>query len=351
MVLMSGLLATAFSCPHSFGLLAAEDGSRPESPLTVERWMDIAAECGLQGVEIPVRGEGSTPEDLIRLRDAAHARKLVIVLAGGQVFQPGRGGSDLSDLRHLIRAACVVSEPRVVRTTLSGILCGDRRKLDGGWDAHCANVLGALKEIVPKARDSGIAIALENHQDATSADLIRLCEEAGPEVVGVCLDTGNPLAVSEDPVEFTRRVAPYVRHVHLKDYRIHFAPNGFRLTRCAAGDGVVDFPGILDALEACPHPLTPGVEVGAQSARLIPILDEGWWSGFEPRPTTDALAPLRILWERGIPADAEWRTPWERGETSKTIVEDEMETFRRSAEYLKSLSPAPRRADADEVVG
>ncbi len=52
--------------------------------------------------------------------------------------------------------------------------------------------------------------------------------------------------MGEDPVEAARASAPLIRHVHLKDYTIHFAPEGYRLVRCAAGDGVIDFPAILD---------------------------------------------------------------------------------------------------------
>lgn len=326
------LIATAYSCPHAFGWLPAADGTRPETPLTIERWMDLAAARGLRGVEIPLREEQSAPEALARLRDAAEARGLIITVSGGM--------PEAAELRRLIGAARAVSgmERPVVRAILSRVLCGDRRGLEGGWSAHLEGVLARLREIVPEAREAGVSLALENHQDATSEDLIALCEAAGPDVVGICLDTGNPLAVGEDPVEFASRVAPYVRHVHLKDYTIHFAPSGYRLVRCAAGDGVIDFPAILKALRASPHPLRPGIEVGAQMARLIPILDAGWWAEYPPRPAIDALPALRILWERGRPADAEWRTPWERGEPSAAILGDEMSTFERSVDYFAGLT-------------
>ena len=45
----------------------------------------------------------------------------------------------------------------------------------------------------------------------------------------------------EDPIAFTRRAAHRIRHVHLKDYRAQFTPEGFRLVRCAIGDGAVPF--------------------------------------------------------------------------------------------------------------
>src|SRR5206468_7323001 len=157
-----------------------------------------------------------------------------------------------------LKAAAAVGA-KVVRSTLSGILCGDRRKLEGGWDARLAAVAQRLNEVLPCAEDLGMAIAMENHQDATTADLLSLAEMVGySPAFGVTLDTGNPLAVGEEPVEAARRLAPIIRHVHLKDYTIHFAPEGYRLVRCAAGDGVIDFPAILDVVRRNGRDVTPG---------------------------------------------------------------------------------------------
>ena len=36
-------------------------------------------------------------------------------------------------------------------------------------------------------------------------------------------------------------IAPHVRYLHLKDYRVQFTDEGYRLVRCAIGDGAVPF--------------------------------------------------------------------------------------------------------------
>ena len=59
--------------------------------------------------------------------------------------------------------------------------------------------------------------------------------------VGIIFDTGNTFPVAEAPLDFTRVIAPHVRHVHLKDYRVQFTDEGYRLVRCAIGDGAVPF--------------------------------------------------------------------------------------------------------------
>ena len=61
-------------------------------------------------------------------------------------------------------------------------------------------------------------LAIENHQDFGSDGAGRLLRDARG--IGICFDTGNTFPVAEAPLDFTRRVAPHVRHVHLKDYRV-----------------------------------------------------------------------------------------------------------------------------------
>jgi sugar phosphate isomerase/epimerase len=98
-----------------------------------------------------------------------------------------------------------------------------------------------------KAADAGLEVAIENHQDFCSEELMALAEGAGPNV-GIALDTGNPFAVAEDPVAFAKRVAPRLKHVHLKDYVSQFTSEGFRpfavLSAMAAsrGDCLIALP-------------------------------------------------------------------------------------------------------------
>src|SRR5947209_3583946 len=88
----------------------------------------------------------------------------------------------------------------------------------------------------------------------------------------------TPPGLGGGPVESARALLPLIRHVHLKDYTIHFCPEGYRLVRCAAGTGAVDFPAILELLRSSPHDLTPGIEIAWHATRTIPSLDPAWWS-------------------------------------------------------------------------
>jgi sugar phosphate isomerase/epimerase len=174
----------------------------------------------------------------------------------------------------------------------------------------------------------GVPLALENHQDATAEELVWLCEQSGTEFVGVCLDTGNPLAVLQDPVEFARSVAPFVRDVHLKDYRLLPAPQGVYLQRCPLGKGVVDFEAVLRALtNQAPKDLPVHIELGALQKRHIRWRDPSWWETFPLNHRSDGGTLLERM---------ERLREGERDEASQ--VDDTMQRERELREFAESVT-------------
>ena len=128
----------------------------------------------------------------------------------------------------------------------------------------------------------GLTLVIENHQDFTSRELVAFCEEAGPNV-GIVYDTGNSFPVAEAPLDFTRVVAPHVRHVHLKDYRVQWTDEGFRLVRCAIGDGAVPLEEIVAMLGEHHDSLPAVLEPGALEARHVRLFTSDWWKGYTPK--------------------------------------------------------------------
>ena len=97
--------------------------------------------------------------------------------------------------------------------------------------------------------ESGVTLALENHGDIRSDELVHLVEEIGSTHVGICLNAGNALCVLEDPVEAARTMAPYACSVLLRDYTVQFTTSGCKITGCALGTGAVPLPEILRIVE------------------------------------------------------------------------------------------------------
>lgn len=321
---------TAYGLPHRMGYLPTRDGTLHPSPLSATAFLDLAVGYGLRGVEFPL----PKPEvmSLEALRDALNAQGLRIVVDSMGVLDQSEEA-----LRSDLRGAAAVGA-KVLRVILSRILCGDRRTLPGGWPAHLDALTERLREVLPLAADLGLCIAVENHQDAATEDLLLLAERLDHHpAFGITFDTGNPLAVGQDPVEAARQLAPLIRHLHLKDYTIHFAPEGYRLVRCANGDGVIDFKAILAIVRANGHKVLPGIEIAAQATRTIPILDPGWWEHHAPRTTTSLLPVLQLLWKRGVPQHVPYGSAWERGESSECVAREEWDVMAKSVAWFRAL--------------
>lgn len=318
-----------FGLTYRCGFTWAGTPKAHPAPLRARDVLELARRYALSWVELPARMLGDVPDDLHALRRFGEERGIRFVVAAGQL--------SAESLRRHLEIAAALGAP-VVRCTLSPILCGDRRGFPGGWASHLERCARELEAVLPEAERRRVAIAVENHQDADSEDLLRLCRRFESGYLGVTLDCGNPLAVMEEPVAFAERLAPYLRHAHLKDYRVHPAPNGFRLVRCALGDGVVDFPALFRLFEAQPWPITRSIELAALTARLIPIFERDWWDEFPPRDARDLLPALALVWRNLRPADEEWRTPFERDGSPEELAAYEESQLEASVRYLRRLS-------------
>ena len=223
-----------------------------------------------------------------------------------------------------------------IRLHLTPVLEGARAKQGARWREMLEHARATLAREAPKAAAAGLAIAIENHQDLGSDELLSFAEEAGANV-GVALDTGNPFAVAEDPVAFAARVRHRIRHLHLKDYVSQFTAEGFRLIRCPIGDGCVPFQELFDALGGASSDLTASIEVGALDARHVRVFAPDWWEGYPARGASELQTALARLKTRRLDDNADYRTPWEKQEPTGRVVEYELAQLHKSVANLKAL--------------
>lgn len=306
---------------YSMGLNRATD--RP--PMTARGLMDRAVELGLGGVEPPAGMlEG---EDLEKLGSYARDAGLFVVI--------DTGGYDPERMAPVIEMATRIGAS-TVRTVIGGAkIGGDRRPLAGQWKPFLDTVLAGLRECVELAERAGVTVAVENHQDVASEELLWLRDAISSEHFGITLDTANPLATAEEPLDFFRRVAPAVKHVHLKDYLVWPSDEGYRLVRCAVGDGLTDFPALLEILGAAAPEARMSLEIGALEARHIRVLADDFWPDYPPRTAAQLAAALQVV--RANERSGDWRTPYERDEPAEAIAAYEAEQLTQSVNYLRSL--------------
>jgi sugar phosphate isomerase/epimerase len=313
---------------YSTGLVGRGTPRAYAHQLNADDVLDLTARLGLSSVEahLDYFAPGGEENTLRNLRARADDLGLGVVLAGGKI--------ESASLQRDLHYAQLLGA-NVVRCVISGILCGDRRPIGGleGWQRHLAQTTEALKKVAPAAEDAGIRIGVENHQDATSADLIALCQEVDSPNIGVTLDTGNPLAVAEEPVAFARRILPHLVHVHLKDYRLMRTEAGYRLYHCPIGAGVVDFAALFQLFATKPE-VKRHLEMAALGERHIRMLEDEYWAGLGDRPVGE-VAPVLRLREAGE-THVPWQTPWETGDEA-ILPAWEMARLDESVARMKQL--------------
>jgi sugar phosphate isomerase/epimerase len=107
-----------------------------------------------------------------------------------------------------------------------------------------------LKAAAPAAEAAGVKIAVENHCDSFSEEILWLLDLVGHPMVGACIDTVNALMVMEDPMQAIANLAPRAFTNHFRDDRIELQRYGFKLTGAAVGDGDIDMQSAYDIIKS-----------------------------------------------------------------------------------------------------
>ena len=74
-----------------------------------------------------------------------------------------------------------------------------------------------FKKAVKVAKNYDVKLAVENHIDFTSDEILQLLNEVDSEYLGLNFDTGNFLRLLDDPIKGMEKLAPCVLATHVKD--------------------------------------------------------------------------------------------------------------------------------------
>lgn len=126
-------------------------------------------------------------------------------------------------------------------------------------------IFGAGAEAIARAvRDkTGLRTVFHHHAAGfveTPQELERLMNLTDPNLLGLCLDTGHLRFGGGDPLAAIEQYGPRIWHVHFKDFSAAIAEQGRRETWdyfdavrhgvfCELGQGDVDFPAVVDAVQ------------------------------------------------------------------------------------------------------
>jgi sugar phosphate isomerase/epimerase len=322
-----------YGLTYTLGLQGMGTDRANPTPEGLDGFLRIAREIHARTVEIdwrwllPMRDD-----DLRRLGDDVRALGMVPICSTWLSHEP-------AETMEAARRAAQLIGASLVRMHLAPVLAGARAAQGTRWHAIVAHARQVLGREAAAAADQGLRIGIENHQDFGSEELLAFAEEAGSNV-GVVFDTGNPFAVAEDPVAFAGRVAPRLFHLHLKDYRAQFTSEGYRLIRCAIGDGCVPFDEIAATVESLrPNtPITASLEPAALESRHVRAFTADWWQGYPARDAAEFGVALGRLRRAAHDEHEDARTPWERGAPRAALIAYEREQLTRSVTWARRLA-------------
>jgi sugar phosphate isomerase/epimerase len=202
--------------------------------------MEFAVKQGLEGLHITAADCERTDEDSLRLirkaaeerglyleynfsMDEAYDTRLTNTLEEGIAIARALGAD-------IAKVSMDLKRPRPVAASRFHPQVMEQLK----------NFCALLRDAAPKAEAAGVKIAVENHTDAFSTEVLWVLDQVNHPFVGACVDTVNGLHVTEDPIVAIENLAPRAFTNHFRDDRIEILHDGFRLTGAAVGEGDLD---------------------------------------------------------------------------------------------------------------
>ncbi len=162
------------------------------------------------------------------------------------------------------------------------------------YPAFARSAKAALERAEPLARAAGVKLAVENHKDFRTNEQLDLIRGIGSPWVGVCVDTGNNIALLEDPAAAVAALAPLAFTVHLKDMGLEESPDGFRLSEVPLGQGVLDLPAVVGTLRRANPRVRFQLEMITRDPLSVPCLSERYWATLGRVPGRDLARTLAL---------------------------------------------------------
>jgi sugar phosphate isomerase/epimerase len=304
--------------------------------------LDYAASMEVDSVEASFRNEFESLEDdyLKKVKAYADLKGLTIfpnltsICGLSKDYSESRYGPPKQHLELGLRIAKNL-ETSVVKCYLGS--SGDRRD-SVPLHAKMEATIKALQSVRSQAIDAGVKFAIENHGDLLSSEIKIVIEEAGPEYVGFCLDSGNCVVNAEDPIMSLEILGSYTLLSHIRDSVVYDHPRGAAFQQVALGDGNIDFKSFVSLWrQVCPQAHFNLEILTGSPPSVLPYLEKDFWKAYPEMPAKDFARFLSVV-KNGHPfaggmmiARGQNQPP----EYAAAILQQSRYDLERSIEYAK----------------
>ncbi len=153
----------------------------------------------------------------------------------------------------------------------------------------------SLRLAEPVAAGERIRLAVENHKGQRIEEMLRTLKQLDSEYVGVCVDTGNSIALLEDPMEVVNAYAPWAYSCHLKDMAVEEYEDGFLLAEVPLGEGMLDLGETIARLRRARPEIRFTLEMITRDPLKVPCLRDKYWATLAAVPGRDLARTLRMV--------------------------------------------------------
>ena len=121
------------------------------------------------------------------------------------------------------------------------------RELYGSWMhpqvmTQMVERYNEFEEAIPLMEEYGMQVAIENHTDTFSQEILWLVEKLNHPLIGTCVDTMNCLYITENPYDTMERMLPRAYCCHFSDDLVVTDPLGGHIIGAPHGQGSMDCP-------------------------------------------------------------------------------------------------------------
>lgn len=275
---------------HSFAVRTAGDRGRPPAERFSDpaRFLEYARLQGARGVQVGMGVREPAQAESLRARAEAAGMYLE-----GIVTLP-REAADLerfeAEVRTAKQAGCTV-----VRTVMLNGRRYETFKSLAAFRQFAESSFRSLSLAAPVVARHGVQLAVENHKDWRSDELIAILKRIGNDHVGVCLDTGNSIALVEDPMDVVEALAPWSFTTHFKDMGLEEFRAGFLLAEVPLGRGIIELPRVVQCLRKYRPGVRFNIEMITRDPLEVPCLTQPFWTTFPDLPARHLARALSLV--------------------------------------------------------
>src|SRR5262245_12793999 len=251
-------------------------------------FLDFCHERGAAGVQLPL--------GRLDAKGSARVRKRCEEL-GSYVEGIVRAPADEKDCERFteeVRTAKACGAD-VLRTVMLGGRRYEQFDKAEDYPKFARRAKASLELAEPIVRREKVTLAVENHKDFRVDEMLALLRGVGSEWVGVCVDTGNNVALLEEPAGVVRALAKQAKSVHLKDVGVEEYSDGFLLAEVPLGQGVFDLKAMIAALREANPKVRLNLEMITRDPLKVPCLGEKYWATLGKVPGRDLARMLALV--------------------------------------------------------